>query len=133
MSDVQNLETARRYISSLSSGAPPSDLEQFLGADFLQEEFPNKFSPSGATRDLQQTKEARARGQALLKAESFEVLHAVASADVVAMELKWTGTVREGSGPFAAGQVLRARFAVFLEFSEGRITRQRNYDCFEPW
>jgi hypothetical protein len=24
-------------------------------------------------------------------------------------------------------------FAVFLEFRDGRIARQRNYDCFEPW
>lgn len=133
MPEAENLETARRYISSLSSGAAPSDLEQFLGSDFRQEEFPNRLSPTGATRHLQETKEARARGQALLKAESFEVLHAVANGDLVAMELKWTGSVGDGSGPFTSGQVLRARFAVFLEFSEGRITRQRNYDCFEPW
>jgi ketosteroid isomerase-like protein len=75
----------------------------------------------------------RARGQALLKAESFEVVGAVASADEVALEVKWTGTVSEASGPFTAGQVLRARFAIFLEFNEGRITKQRNYDCFESW
>lgn len=133
MANLQNLETARRYISRLSSGAGPGDLEQFLGPDFLQQEFPNRFSPTGATRGLRETKEARARGQALLKAESFEIVNAVASADQVALELKWTGTVREDSGPFAAGQVLRAHFAIFLEFSEGRITRQRNYDCFDPW
>jgi hypothetical protein len=23
--------------------------------------------------------------------------------------------------------------AGFLEFRDGRIVRQRNYDCFEPW
>jgi len=28
---------------------------------------------------------------------------------------------------------MRARFAVFLDFRDGKITRQRNYDCFEPW
>lgn len=32
-----------------------------------------------------------------------------------------------------AGQVLRARFGVFLDFRDGRIVRQRNYDCFDPW
>ena len=49
------------------------------------------------------------------------------------MEIIWTGTVREARGPFAAGQKLRARFAVFMEFQGGRIVRQRNYDCFDPW
>jgi ketosteroid isomerase-like protein len=133
MSGVSNLETARRYIASLASSAGLEDLEEFLGRDFVQEEFPNRFSPRGSTSDLQQTKEARARGQALLKAESFEVVGAVASADEVALEVKWTGTVSGASGPFTAGQVLRARFAIFLEFNEGRITKQRNYDCFESW
>ena len=26
-----------------------------------------------------------------------------------------------------------ARFAIFLDFRDGRIVRQRNYDCFDPW
>jgi hypothetical protein len=29
--------------------------------------------------------------------------------------------------------MLRAHFALFLEFRDGRIVRQRNYDCFEAW
>jgi ketosteroid isomerase-like protein len=49
------------------------------------------------------------------------------------MEVIWTGTVRDAAGPFAAGQALRARFALFMEFRDGRIVRQRNYDCFDPW
>jgi hypothetical protein len=28
---------------------------------------------------------------------------------------------------------MRGRFAVFMEFRDGRIVRQRNYDCFKPW
>jgi ketosteroid isomerase-like protein len=78
-------------------------------------------------------KEARARGLALLQAEHFELVNAVAGDDQVAMEVIWTGTVRDAAGPFAAGQALRARFALFMEFRDGRIVRQRNYDCFDPW
>jgi len=79
-------------------------------------------------------KEARARGRTLLTAERFEVVNAVAGDDTkVALEVVWTGTIRNAAGPFAAGQTLRARFAVFLEFREGRIIRQHNYDCFDPW
>ena len=42
-------------------------------------------------------------------------------------------SVRETAGPFAAGQVLHARFAVFLTFRDGQIVKQHNYDCFDDW
>jgi len=28
---------------------------------------------------------------------------------------------------------MKAFFAVFMEFREGKIVRQRNYDCFKAW
>jgi len=133
MSPTTNLETAKRYIAHLSSGAGPEELEGFFAIDFVQEEFPNRLMPNGATRDLQAMKAARARGKALLKAEHFEIVNAVATDDVVAMELDWTGTVGNSAGPFSSGQQLRARFAIFMNFRNGQIARQRNYDCFDPW
>jgi ketosteroid isomerase-like protein len=133
MRETLNLDLARRYIDTLSSGAGPDDIGQFFAPDAIQEELPNRLLPYGATRDVEAMKQARARGRTLLSAERFDVLNAVASGDQVAMELRWSGTVGAATGPFKAGQSLRARFAVFLEFREGRIARQRNYDCFEPW
>ena len=133
MSDTENLETARRYIAALSSGGGADEVSQFYAPDVVQEEFPNRLLPNGATRDLEALKQARIRGKALLSAEQFDLLGAVASGDQVAMELRWGGTIREAAGPFKAGQTLRARFAIFLEFRGGRIVRQRNYDCFEAW
>jgi len=133
MNDAENLATARAYIEALSSGADADDMERFYAPDVVQEEFPNRLLPNGARRDREALRQARNRGKALLSAESFELLGAVASGNRVAMELHWSGTVAAAAGPFKAGQTLRARFAVFLEFRDGRIVRQRNYDCFEPW
>jgi ketosteroid isomerase-like protein len=130
---ANNLEIATRYLARLSSGAGPEELEQFFAPDVVQEEFPNRLLPSGATRDLAAMKLGRARGQALLEAEHFDLVNAVASGEHVAVEVVWTGTVRDAAGPFTAGQRLRARFALFMEFRDGRIVRQRNYDCFDPW
>ena len=129
----ENIETANRYLARLSAGAGPEEMAAFYAPDVVQEEFPNRLMPNGATRDLQALKEGRARGQALLGAENFEVLNAVANNDQVAMEVIWTATVKQAAGPFAAGQSLRARFAIFMEFRSGLIVRQRNYDCFDPW
>jgi ketosteroid isomerase-like protein len=109
------------------------DFSSFFAPDVVQEEFPNRLLPNGAVRDLQAMKQARVRGQSLLRSEEFKVLSAVASEDQVAMELSWRGTIAVDRGPFRSGQELRARFAVFLEFRDGRIIRQRNYDCFDPW
>jgi ketosteroid isomerase-like protein len=133
LSQSDNLRIAKEYIARLSNGGGPEELDSFFAPDVVQEEFPNRLLPNGATRGLAAMKEGRARGLALLSAEHFELVNAVADHDQVVMEIIWTGTVREARGPFAAGQKLRARFAVFLEFQDSRIVRQRNYDCFDPW
>lgn len=133
MSTHENLDLAKRYIARLTEGAGPGELEGFFAPEFVQEEFPNRLMPNGATRSLQAMKEARARGKALLHAEHFELVNALANGELVALELIWTGTVGRAGGPFAAGQKLRARFALFMEFQNGRIVRQRNYDCFDPF
>src|SRR5580765_4430420 len=114
MSDANNLKIAKEYLSRLSHGAGPEELVSFFAPDVVQEEFPNRLFPNGATRDLQAMKEGRARGKSLLNAESFELVDALSSNERVAMEVIWTGTVRDATGPFAAGQVLRAHFAVFM-------------------
>jgi ketosteroid isomerase-like protein len=129
----ENVEIALRYIEALSTGKGPEELSGFYAADIVQEEFPNRLLPDGATRDLAGLLEGRARGQALLSAEHYEVQGAMADGDYVALELVWTATVGRKAGPLEPGQPLRARFAVFLEFRDGRITHQRNYDCFDPW
>jgi len=130
---MTNLETALRYIQALSSGAGADEIGRFFTPDVVQEEFPNRLVPNGATRDLAALKEGRVRGKALLSAERYEVTGAVANGDAVALELRWTATIGIKAGPFEPGQELRARFAIFLEFRDGLIARQRNYDCFDPW
>lgn len=133
MTDSDNIDVARRYLARLSEGAGPDEVASFYASDVVQEEFPNRLMPNGATRDLQALKEGRARGLALLREERFELLNAMADGEQVAMEVVWTATIAQAAGPFAAGQFLRARFAIFLEFRDGVIVRQRNYDCFDAW
>jgi len=130
---ADNLDVAKRYLAALSSGAIADALEQFLAPDIVQEEFPNRITPNGARRDLAALKEGRTRGLALLQAEHYELINTVAQGEQLALEVMWTGTVRNAVGPFTAGQTLRARFGMFLEFRDGRIVRQRNYDCIDPW
>lgn len=36
-------------------------------------------------------------------------------------------------GTLKGGSEMRAHFATLLEFRDGKIVAQRNYDCFDPW
>jgi ketosteroid isomerase-like protein len=51
----------------------------------------------------------------------------------VILEVVWAGTLAIPVGSLAAGDEMRAYFAVFIALRDGRIYRQRNYDCFEPF
>jgi ketosteroid isomerase-like protein len=43
------------------------------------------------------------------------------------------GLLAVAVGTLAIGDEMRANFGVFLTFRDGRITRQRDYDCFQPF
>ncbi|MFJ2770774.1 hypothetical protein [Streptomyces sp. NPDC087300] len=60
------------------------------------------------------------------------MVNAVAAGEQVALEVTWAGTLAVAMGELPVGHVLRARIAVFLEFRDGRILAQRNYDCYDP-
>src|SRR5262245_40712141 len=107
-----NLETALRYVEALSSGKDAEEIGRFFAPDVIQEEFPNRLVPNGATRDLAALKEGRTRGKALLSAERYDVAGALVDGDRVALELRWTATIGIKAGPFEPGQEMRARFAI---------------------
>jgi ketosteroid isomerase-like protein len=133
VSDPENLDLARRYLEAIASGMTGDELADFFLPDVIQEEFPNRFLPQGARRDLPAILDAAARGRAAMSSQSYRILHAVANGDELALEVEWAGTLAVPIGDLPPGGRMRARFAVFLEYRDGKIAAQRNYDCFEPW
>ena len=131
--DSDNLAIARSYLEVIGRGAVGDELAAFFTDDVVQEEFPNRLVPGGARRGLAEILEGAERGQHVMRRQRFDLLHAVVDGDHLALEVQWTGTLAVPLGTLPTGAEMRARFAVFLEFSGGRIRRQRNYDCFDPW
>jgi ketosteroid isomerase-like protein len=127
------LALARRYLAALERGVVGDELAAFFAPDVVQEEFPNRLMPNGARRDLAALIEGAERGQTVISAQRFEVTNAIAHGDRVALEVRWTGTLAVPVGSLSDGDEMRARFAVFLEYRDDKIIRQRNYDCYEPW
>ena len=126
------LQLAREYLESIGHDDPLGGL-RFFADDVVQVEFPNRLLPNGATRDLAALRDAAERGRKVMTAQHFEVLNAIASGDQVAVEALWIGTLSVPLGNIPAGGQMRARFAIFLTYRDGKIVRQHNYDCFDPF
>jgi len=124
---------AKAFVAAIGSGASADTIASFLAPDVVQEEFPNRLLPQGATRDRRAMLEALERGRTVLSAQSFEAVNAISNGNAVALETIWIGTLAVGLGTLHPGDVMRARFAQFFEFKDGLIVRLRNYDCFDPW
>lgn len=131
--ESQNLETIRRYFEAIENGAGSEETAGFFTPDIVQIEFPNRLVANGTQRDLVQLREASERGRKAVEGQKYEIRNAVASGDKVALEVEWTATLKVPVGTLPVGGQMRAHFGVFLEFRDGKITRQHNYDCFDPW
>jgi ketosteroid isomerase-like protein len=129
---ADNLSRALAYLAALESGDTEAALG-YLAADVIQEEFPNRLVPHGATRNLDEMREGARRGKQVMRSQRFEILSMMSDGDRVALEVQWTGTLAIPLGTLPADGQMRARFGVFLTFREGLIVRQHNYDCFDPW
>lgn len=127
------LDLAAAYLSALERGAVGDDLARFFDPEVEQREHPNRLSPHGATRDLAALLDGAVKGRALLTSQRFEILNNVESGNQLSLEVLWTGTLAVPIGSLSPGDQMRAHFAIFLEYRNGLILRQRNYDCFEPW
>jgi ketosteroid isomerase-like protein len=128
-----NIETARRYLAAVEGGATGDALAAFYTPDAVQEELPNRFMPNGARRDLAAIRDAADRGRKAMVKQRYDVRSVLADGDRVVLEVLWVGTLAVPFGSTPAGGEMRAHFAVFLDFRNGRIAAQRNYDCFEPF
>lgn len=127
------LELARRYLRAIEDAAPAEEMRQFFDENVIQDEFPNRFVPEGARRDLAGLMEAGARGRAVVESQRYEILNAVVASPWVALEVAWSAKLKVAVGSLPVGGTMRARFGVFIEFRDGRIIAQRNYDCFDPF
>lgn len=130
---LASLELSRRYLAAIEAGATGAALAAFFSPDVEQIEFPNRLMPTGARRDLAALLDAAVRGQQVLQHQRYQVERAFTDGPIVILELLWVGVLAIPFGSLTAGAEMRAHFVVVLEIDGGRIVRQRNYDCFDPF
>lgn len=127
---MTNLDHALSFLRAIEAR---EDTTRFLAPDVVQLEFPNRFLPEGATRDLAGLMQASERGRRVVAREQYEVLNALELGNEVALEVIWQGTLAVPVGTLPIGGTMRAHFGVFMTFRDGLIASQRNYDCFDPF
>lgn len=131
--ETANLETVHSYLAALEAGGIGDDLACFFTPDVVQIELPNRLNPQGSQSDLPTLLRRAEQGQKLLQQQHYEVSSALAQGSHVVVEAVWSAVLAVPLGSLAAGDSMKAYFAMFFEFKDGRIRSQRNYDCFEAW
>lgn len=121
------------YLAALGSGATGDALAAFFTADARQIEYPNKLNPKGGESDLPTLLARSEQGKKVLREQRYVVRTAIAHGENVAVEADWVGVLAIPVGSLQPGDEMKAAFAMFFEFAEGRIHRQRNYDCFDAF
>lgn len=124
---------ARRFVAAVEAGATGDALAAFLHDDVEQHELPNRLFPDGVRRDRAALLASAAKGQSVLRSQSYDVLNVVAAGAHVAVEMRWRGELAVPVGTLQPGDTLTGQFAFFLEVRDGRIIRLRNYDCYDPF
>lgn len=130
----QQLEqTVRNYLRAMEQGVTGESLAAFFTEDIVQVEMPNRLVPFGKSHDLASILLAAERGQRAVKDQRFEVIDLICGENRVALQLVWTATLCVPLGGLSVGDTLKANYALFLSFREGKIASMTNYDCFSPF
>ena len=128
-----HLQTVRQFLEALNTRGSGSSLQDFYHPEALQVEYPNTLTKNLTERDLPALKAASERGKKVLSGQHYEIVRSYIAGDTVIIEAIWTGTLAIPIGQIPSGGEMKAWFAQFFEFRDGKIFRQRNYDCFEPF
>jgi hypothetical protein len=131
---MDNARIARDFIAAVESGATGEKLAAFLAAEVDQHELPNRLFAQGARRNRADVLASAEKGQKVLRSQKYDVLNVLTTNNNVAIEMKWRGELAIPLGNLQPGDVLTGQFAFFLEIdAEGKITKMRNYDCYDPF
>lgn len=132
MTDV--VEIVKAYIGAVER-FDVDTVAALLDEEMQFTELPNLIRPAGGTDDkaamlagLRRSAEGK-----VLKAQRYRLASIMASEQGVVVEARWEGNLAMGIGRLQAGETMIAHICMVFELRNGRIVRQRNYDCYEDF
>lgn len=130
---AEPLQIVKQFIKTLQNRNSAEELIKFYHEDVEQIEFPNTLTKNKTIRNLEELKIASESGKKVLQKEEYEIVNSYSFDNIVIIEAIWTGTLAIPLGNIPIGGQMKAYFAQFYEFKDGKIIKQRNYECFEPF
>ena len=127
------LQIIKEFIAALEAREPFEELKRFYHKEVVQTEFPNGLAKHTISRNLADLEAASLRNRQVLQKEFYEVVKEYVAGNTVVLEVVWRGILGMPMAKMKAGTELKGYFVQVFEFKEGKIYRQRNYDCFEPF
>ena len=127
----KNVELAIEFIKAVSEGKIGEELNNFYDKSANQIEYPNLLTKKIVERNLDAIKDSSIKGKQVISIQNYEIIKAYSCGNTVIIEAIWTGRLAIPLGKLKAGDEMKAYFAQFFEFRDGKIVKQRNYDCFE--
>jgi hypothetical protein len=129
---TQNEKLVIDFLKMLEQRKSSTELLDFYHLEVEQTEFPNALTKNKTFRSLKELRDASEKGKQVLSKELYEVKNLLSVRDTVIIECVWHGILALPIGNIPIGGQMTAYFAQIFEFKDGKIFRQRNYDCFEP-
>ena len=130
---ITKVQLAQRYIAAIAEGKTGDALARFFMPDITITEMPNRVKPHGSVSDLARALDAAKQGQQFFSRQTYTITNILGEGDWVALEMEWSGITAVPIQNLLAGSEMRDKAAIFVQFRDGRIARQRHYDCFDPW
>ena len=130
----KEIELVKKYFHLVETfHTENSAYAEILHPNIIQTEYPNLVTPQVKSRSLDGLMNGAKAGKQLLSSQKFEIMGILAGMGHLTVELEWRGTIAVDTGSTYKGQQLMAYICTIFEFKDGKIFRQRNYDCYEPF
>lgn len=126
------LETVKRFFELIETfSISEADFKPLLHPEIVQTEFPNFITPGVVVCNFEVLMQRIPNGKKLLKEQMYDIQRVYEAGETLITEVIWTAEVGADVSVFKTGQRLKAYFCCLFDFKDGKIYRQRNYDCFE--
>jgi len=129
-----NINTFLAFIDNLVNYVTDKDAyTNIIHPEAVFFEYPNLINKSGQVRDGSKASAGVAVGKTILAKQQYSFTEFTEAGDKLVAEGTWTGTMAIDAGHLVKGQELKAYLCIVIDFKDGKIYRQRNYDCYLPF
>ena len=130
----EKMKTFLSFVNLIETGVTDSKAyEAFLHKEVEFYEYPNLITKQGQVRNFFAALKGVEAGKNLMAEHSYKYLDWFELDEKLVIESLWTGTIAMDVAHLKKGDQLKAHICMIIYFKEGKIIRQRNYDCYEPF